>query len=164
MLGTDKYAYKSAVRDVNPLQKIFVGFVVMTGCVVFNRWQISLFIFVAMIFLNNYYGKHSLNEIGNMFYIPLGFILVGTLTVIIGIYESRDGLILALKIGNIFLGVTKDSIVKGMNIITKSLGIISSVYFFIMNTTISDFTIAMRKLKVPKAFTELMELVYRFIL
>lgn len=163
MLGTDKYAYKSCIKDVNPLQKIGISFFVMIFCILLNNWQVSMITCISMIILNKNYGNHTLSEIGHMFNIPIGFILIGTLTVVIGRYQNVENLIFAFKVGNYFYGVTKYSMSNGFNIITKSLGIISCVYFFMMNTTISDFSVAMKKLKVPQIFTELMELIYRFI-
>lgn len=163
MLGTDKYAYRSKIKNADPLQKLLVSFFIMLVCIFLNRWQISLFTCVTMVFVNIYLGKHKLSDIGHMFKIPLGFILIGTLTVVIGIYSSADSLLFYLKIGKSFYGFSILSLANGANIILKSFGVISTVYFFVMNTSISDFSVAMRRLKVPIVFTELMELIYRFI-
>lgn len=163
MLGTDKYAYKSKIKNADPLQKLLVSFFAMLVCIFLNKWQISLFTCIIMVFVNMHLGKHTLSEIGHMFKIPINFILIGTLTVIVGRYSSAEDLIFFIKIGKSFYGSSLSSLENGLNIILKSLGVISVVYFFVMNTSIADFSIAMRRLKVPVVFTELMELIYRFI-
>ncbi len=163
MLGTDKYAYSSKIKNVNPVDKLLVSLAVLLLCIFLNHWVVSLATLVGMAIINIAFGKNSLSEIGKMLRIPMGFILIGTLTVVLSRYAQREALLFGIKLGGYYYGASKESLMQGFEIIIKSLGIMSAVYFFVMNTTISDLSVAMEKLRVPRLFTELMELIYRFI-
>lgn len=163
MLGTDKYAYRSKIKNVDPVDKLLITLPVLLLCIFLNHWTVSLATLIGMIILNQFFGKNTLSEIGHMLSIPMGFILIGTLTVIVGTYDPKESLLIGLRIGQSHFGITLQSLMRGFEIIAKSMGVMSAVYFFVMNTTISDLSIAMQRLRVPRLFTELMELIYRFI-
>ncbi len=161
MLGTDKYAYQSNIKRVDPVDKLLVSFGILFACIFFDRWQISLAAFAGMIAMNIYFGGHTLPDIGRMLRVPAGFIALATLTIVLGRYS--DAPLLGIRLGEYFYGMTRESLYQGFSIVAKSFGIIASMYFFVMNTTMVDFGAAMERLRVPKLFTELTELVYRFI-
>lgn len=163
MLGTDKYAYRSKIKNIDPLHKLLITLPVLLLCIFLDHWIISLLTLVGMTVVNLYFGKNSLSEVMHMLSIPMGFILIGTLTVILGRYTQGDGILLGLRLGSSYFGITSQSLMRGFELIVKSMGVMSTVYFYVMNTTISDLSVAMEKLRVPRLFTEMMELIYRFI-
>lgn len=162
MLGTDKYAYRSKIKNVDPVDKLLVMLAVLLLCIFLDHPAVSAATFFGMIALNRYFGENSLSEILHLFSVPMGFILVAVLTILVG-RVSSDDLLVGFRRGSEFFGIGRTGLLQGIALIAKSLGIMSAVYFFVMNTSISDFGIAMEKLRVPRLFTELMELIYRFV-
>ena len=41
MLGTDQYAYRSKIKMVDPVDKLFVSMAVLLVCIILNRWEVS---------------------------------------------------------------------------------------------------------------------------
>lgn len=162
MLGTDRYAYQSKIKNVNPVDKLLLMLAVLLLCIFLDHWAVSLATLFAMVWMNRFFGGNTMSSIVHLFYIPAGFIFIGTLTVVLGRVDAGE-MLLGVRLGTDYYGVTAKSLRLGAEIVAKSFGIMSSVYFFVMNTTISDLSVAMEKLRVPRLFTELMELIYRFI-
>lgn len=163
MLGTDKYAYRSKIKNVEPTDKLFVSLSVLLLCIFLGRWEVGLVSIVGMSAMNLYFGGHDPSDLMAMLYIPLAFILIAVLTIALGRYPDREGMLLAIGLGKYYYGIRAEGLIQAFEIFVKSFGIISAVYFFVMNTTMIDISIALQKLHVPKLFTEIMELVYRFI-
>lgn len=162
MLGTDKYAYRSKIKNIEPTDKLFIMLAVLLLCIFLDHIAVSMAAFVGMILLNMVFGKNSFADIKHLLLVPMGFILVASLTILIGRMSSEDALV-GFARGSSYIGIGKAGLLQGFSLIAKSLGIMASVYFFVMNTSISDFALAMEKLHVPRLITELMELIYRFI-
>lgn len=163
MLGTDRYAYNSKINTIDPVDKLLISGGILLLCLLADRWQVSLFTFFAMSFLNISFGGHSWSDLGRMLRLPLVFIGIGVLTVMISRYPDKEALIGSLKIGNFYYGFSATGLSRSFSIFAKSFGVISSVYFFVMNTPLTDVSVAMERLHVPALFTEIMELTYRFI-
>lgn len=163
MLGTDKYAYRSKIKNVDPIEKVMITLGLLLLCIFLNHGVVSLATLVGMTLMNRYYGEHRLKDILAMLKIPMGFIVLGTITVIVGRYSAKESLLLSLPLGNSYYGITTPSLIQGFELAAKSLGIMATVYFLVMNTTISDLTVALEKMHVPTLVIELMELIYRFI-
>lgn len=163
MLGTDKYAYRSRIQRVDPADKLFISLSALLLCIFLNRWEVAATAILGMTAMNLYFGGHSLSDLLGMLYLPLGFILLAVLTIVLGRYRDPSEMLLAIRLGGFYYGLTAKSLFQGFQIVVKSFGIISAVYFFVMNTSIIDISAALQKFHVPKLFTEIMELVYRFI-
>lgn len=163
MLGTDKYAYESKIKNMDPVDKLWISMGVLLLCIALNRWYISLFTFVSMLWLNAHFGKNKTRDIVHMLFVPFGFIIIGTITILISRFPSKEELLFGIKLGNYYYGATQAGLFQGFEIIAKSFGVIAAVYFMVMNTPMTDLSIAMERLHVPSLFTEIMELVYRFI-
>ena len=163
MLGTDKSAYRSKIKMADPVDKLLISMSVLLICIVLNRWEVSLLAIIGMTAMNVYFGGHRLSEVGHMFSIPTAFILLAVTTIVLGRYPDNTETVAAIQLGKSYFGFTQVSLYQGFNIVVKSFGIIAAVYFYVMNTAITDISIALQRLHVPELFTEIMELVYRFI-
>lgn len=163
MLGTDQYAYRSKIKMVDPVDKLFVSMAVLLVCIILNRWEVSFAAIVGMTAMNVYFGGHKLSEVGHLFFLPASFILLAVVTIIFGRYTDRGQALVAIQLGKSYFGFSQASLYQGLGIVVKSFGIIASVYFYVMNTAMTDISIALQRLHVPELFTEIMELVYRFI-
>ncbi|WP_028828762.1 cobalt ECF transporter T component CbiQ [Proteocatella sphenisci] len=163
MSGTDRYAYASKVRSSDPVTKILVSLGMMFICIVLDDILVSLVTIVAMSACNMWMGGHRARDIWRMLRIPMGFIFLGVITIAVGRYDPSANLIAGFKAGNHLYGISQKGALEAISISAKSLGVISSVYFLVMNTPMTDITLALSKMHVPALFVELLELVYRFI-
>lgn len=162
-MGTDKYAYSSGLKAVNPLAKLLIPVVGITICITANDILVSLFTVVIMCVISAWKGGLSPGVFLRLMRLPFGFLLLACLTVAVGRYTLNQPAVWGVTIGNWVYGVTVASLVQGLHIFCKSLGVLACVYFYVLNTPMTDLSWALRKLRVPALFIELMELIYRFI-
>jgi cobalt/nickel transport system permease protein len=94
--------------------------------------------------------------------IPFAFLFTGVITIIISKLPDTGRALFYFPLFGSFYGVTPASLSVGVNLFLKSLGAVSCLYFFSLNTPMNSFLSLMRK-RVPGIFVELMELIYRFI-
>lgn len=163
MSGTDRYAYASKIRGSDPVTKIFVSLGVMILCIALDDAAVSLVTIFATSLCSIWLGGHSASDIWKMFRIPMGFILLGVITVAAGRHELSSQLLVGFQMGEHLYGISPQGAQQAIAISAKSLGVIGSVYFLVMNTPMTDITMALSRLHVPALFVELLELVYRFI-
>lgn len=163
MIGTDKYAYSSKLRKAEPITKILITMGIMFLCIILDDVYVSLVTLVAMSAANIRMGGHKVLDLWKMFKIPMGFIFIGVITIIIGKYNPDTDLMIGFNISGSLYGISQGGLIQALHIFTKAMGVISSVYFLVMNTPMTDITLALGKMKVPALFVELLELVYRFI-
>lgn len=163
MIGTDKYAYSSKLRMSEPITKILITMGIMFLCIALNDIYVNIATVIAMGLLNIVMGGHKLKDLWRMFKIPMGFILIGIITIIIGRYDLDSKLLIGFRLGQHMFGISSSGIFQALEIFTKAMGVISAAYFLVMNTPMTDITLALDKLRFPKLFVELLELVYRFI-
>ena len=95
--------------------------------------------------------------------VPLAFLALGCLTIVVNAHPQGTPVLAGLSVGSQVWGITRDSAFQGLAILSKSLGAISAMYFLALNTPVTDLTMALEKLHVPRLLVELMELIYRFI-
>lgn len=163
MIGTDRYAYNSKLKNTDPLTKLIIGVGVMILCIALDSVWVSLLTIFSMGILNVFLGKHSLVDLYKMFKIPMGFIILGCITIMVGRFPHSKELIAGINIGSWQYGISMESLTSGFGLIAKAMGTISSMYFIAMNTPMTDISIALSQLYVPSLFIEILELVYRFI-
>lgn len=163
MIGTEKYAYSSKLRNTDPITKILITVGIMFLCIILNNIYVSLVTLVSMSVINIKMGGHDVKDLWKMFRIPMGFIFLGVVTIIVGKYAPDTELIAGVSIGGSLYGISSAGLIQALNIFTKAMGVIGSVYFLVMNTPMTDINLALGRMHVPTLFVELMELVYRFI-
>ena len=95
--------------------------------------------------------------------VPLIFLVIGCLTIVAGAYPAGTAVVAAIPVGDSLWGFTADGLWLGGRIFCKALGAVGCMYFLALNTPVTDLTMALGKLHVPKLLVELMELIYRFI-
>jgi cobalt/nickel transport system permease protein len=77
--------------------------------------------------------------------------------------EVRTPFVVALPLGNRWLGVTPAGAARALGLALKALAAVSCLYFVSLNTPMVAFLGALRRLRLPPFFVEVMGLVYRFI-
>lgn len=163
MIGIDKYAYQSQISKVNPRDKIIFSILPLILCIFLNSFTVSILTIIIMIYATLIWGSISYKVLGKMLLIPLGFLIIGSLTIMINRFPIDTSLLVGVKVGSYVYGISLDTFKQGILVSLKSLGAVSCMYFFSLNTPMNDLFNFLRKTKLPILVTELMELMYRFI-
>ncbi|MBU5312437.1 cobalt ECF transporter T component CbiQ [Tissierella carlieri] len=161
MLLIDKYAYTNKLRNYPPQVKILLscGGIVLSRLI--NSYYLDLLITILMIILVIGIAKVPFRTYFKMLLLPVSFLFISIITIMISV--NGDFYLYYFKIMNICIGITMESMSKGIKLFTTVLSSLTSVYFLILTTPMIDIIRVLKKLKVPKLFIELMVLIYRSI-
>ena len=162
-MGTDRYAYQSRLRRVSPMPKLLLTVVALVICLCCDSVAVGLFTLLLMGVLITALGGLSPRVYLHFLKVPMIFLVIGCLTIVAGAYPAGTEMVAAIPVGDSLWGFTMDGLWMGGRIFCKALGAVGCMYFLSLNTPVTDLTMALGRLHVPKLLVELMELIYRFI-
>ena len=163
-MGTDRYAYLSRLRRVDPVAKVWVSLAALLLCLFSESIAVGLVTLAVMCLLNMVLGGQRPGTVLHFIKVPLAFLVIGCLTIVLRpLAEGEPALWSGLLFGRFRWGVTQAYLHMGLMVFCKAMGAISAMYFLALNTPMTDLILAMERLHVPKLLVELMELIYRFI-
>ena len=134
----DRISYRNSIKNINPIIKIFLAFIVLILILVTNNIELFIFNFIVANCIMLFIIKVKIKELIQLYAIPMFFILT---TIISILWVKGDVTIFILR----------------------SMTSISVVYTLICSTPIIDFDYVFYKLKFPKIFRELFLLIYKYI-
>lgn len=161
-MGLDKYAYGSKLAGVKTGNKIAFASALLIICMTFSSNLISVLTILIMSAATVLWGGLRPGMYVKLLLIPAAFLVTGIMTVIINQFGLHDEPLFAIKVFGNFYGVSISSLCNGVTIFLKSLGAITCLYFFSLNTPMNSVLSLVRK-RFPGIIVELMELIYRFI-
>ena len=106
MISIDKLSYISQLRKVNPMEKFIFAILTMLMSIYLNNILISIIVIILMGFITVYKGKIPLNSYFILMLIPLGFLIVGVITIAINIGDYKSETLFGFSILNIKFGCT----------------------------------------------------------
>lgn len=159
----DKLAYNSRLSKTAPMEKVIFAFTSMIICIISNSISVGIITILTMLFIIIHIGKTNIKTVFRLMTVPLFFLIFGCMAIIISISTDKSEMILYIKLGKIFLGVTKYSIFSVAITFTKSLGAVSCMYFLSLTTPVNDIFSLLRKSIIPDFIVEIAELIYRYI-
>ncbi len=163
MLGTDKYSYRSRLKSVDPTAKLVMTAASLVLCLSTGSVAVSLLTITVFCVLSARAGGTPPSDFMRLMRAPLIFLLIGTLPILFARFSSWEGVLIGMRIGTGIYGLSAQSIWQGVELVARAMGCIASVYFTVLSTPITDLLLALRRMRVPQLFLELMELIYRFI-
>lgn len=161
MYITDKYAYISKLANKDPLAKVIFTFTMLFVCLVLNNMFVSIFIllfFAGLTIISN--PAVSFKKYMKFMAVPFGFLIMGIIPILIT-YSGSESIIILIDKYNI--GITSNSLETAINLFFRALSAVSITYFLALSTPMVSFFESLYKLKLPKLFISLMELIYRYI-
>lgn len=161
MLITDKYAYTSKLAKKDPLAKVVFTFTVLFLCLLLNNVFVSIFIlifFAGFTIISN--PAVSFIKYIKFILIPFSFLIMGIIPVLIT-FVKDDSIIILIE--RFHIGITYQSLETSINLFFRALSAVSITYFLALSTPMVSFFESLYKLKLPKLFITLMELIYRYI-
>lgn len=162
-MGTDRYAYSSRLRRMSPAAKAFLSLLALTLCLILGGIAPGVVTLIFMGCLTVFWGKISFRVLFRFLLVPLTFLILGCLTIGIGLHPAGTPVVAAVPVGGQLLGFTPESLRQMLSICSKSMGVMAAVYFLTLTTPMTDLTQGLERLHIPQLLIELMELIYRFI-
>ena len=157
----DCYPIRSRIRKVHPGYKLgwFALYTVLglsSHSVLFPGIELLVFLTITVFTV-----RISLLRLLHLMVIPAGFVLLGSLSVVLELNPVHP--VFSLNVGAITFGVSEAGLQQGTLILFRSFSGIAVLYALVLNTSISDMIYVLRKLKVAEVVLDLMVLVYRNI-
>lgn len=162
MISIDKLCYTSHLRYVNGAEKTAYAILTLSVCIASRSLLIALIVLLANAYLNIKKGGISWIRYIKLMTVPLAFLFLSTIVIIVNI-SSVPMDAFAFRIGARYLTGSARSIMHGLQLILTALASVSCLYFWSLNTTMTDILAVFRRLHCPKLIAELMLLIYRFI-
>ncbi len=162
-MGTDRCAYLSRLRRVDPVPKVWFTLAALLVCLLADSIAVGLFTLAALSALNLALGGQRAGDLLRFLRVPLAFLVIGCLTIVLRPIGQGEALWAFRLLGRWCWGVTEENLRLGVLVCCKAMGAVSAMYFLSMNTPMTDLTAALERLKLPRLFVELVELIYRFI-
>jgi len=163
MILIDKYAYASKLAKVSPKTKILFSMLPLLICICLNSIIVSSITIVIMAFATVKYGKLKFSKYMKFMLIPFGFLIVGTITIIINRFAPDHILLIGVRIGQYAYGIDYESVRISVKLVLKALGSVSCMYFLSLNTPMYDLFQVLSRTKLSPIIVMLMELIYRYI-
>lgn len=163
MIGTDQYAYASRLRRVDPIPKLCLTAVGTVICLACDSVWVGAFTLLFLSVLSVWLGGTRPGVLVRFFRVPLFFLVVGCVTILVERYPPGTPMLASIRVGGSLWGLSPGSLYRGARLFFKAMGAIACMYFLALNTPMTDLSMALERLHVPKLFVELMELIYRFI-
>lgn len=163
MILIDKYAYKSKLKQTDPLQKVIFAFLTLAVCIWADHELISLAVIFIMGFVTVIRGGTSPRFYCKLLLVPMSFLFIGVFTIAVNVSKQSVGLLSPISVAGIWIGFSHTGLQEAGRLFLKAMGSVSCLYFLSLNTPMVDILAALRSLRFPKLLVELMGLVYRFI-
>ena len=162
-MGTDRYAYQSRLRRVSPMPKLLLTAVSLVLCLCCDSIAVGLATLAGMGVLTRLLGGLSPRVYLHFLKIPLAFLLIGSITILIHSYPEGTAVLAAVPVGGRLWGFDGAALAAVAALFFRALGAVGAMYFLALNTPVTDLTMCLGRLHVPRLLVELMELIYRFI-
>ena len=162
VFSIDYYAYISAIRDWNPMFKVFFSLAVLIAVIAINSLYVSLFVLITMGFLTVVRGRIPLHQYISTLTIPIVFVLVGSLTIALSIARQPLGQY-NLHLGFFYIYTSDTDLLRMVNLMAKAMAAVSALFMMTLSTPSGEIISVMRKVHVPRLIVELMNMIYRYI-
>lgn len=162
MMMIDKLAYSSNLRNKNPALKAAFALGTLLICVGARSFILSLITLSVIGGLTVLSGRISFLRYLKLLSIPFGFLLLGTVAIVVNVTDRPLDLF-SLQLGTNYLAVSHYSLREGALLAATALASVSCLYFLTLSTTMLDLLDLLRRLRCPKLMVELMMLIYRYL-
>lgn len=95
--------------------------------------------------------------------LPLGFLLVGVVTIVFSVSRDPQALLAGVHIGPYWLGVTAQGIATANATFWRSLAALSATFWLVLNLPFPQLIVLLKRARVPRLLTEQILLTWRFI-
>ncbi|POT59524.1 energy-coupling factor ABC transporter transmembrane protein [Citrobacter amalonaticus] len=95
--------------------------------------------------------------------LPVGFLLVGVLTILFSISRDPHTLVASFPIGHYWLGISSSGWVTANETFWRSLAALAATFWLVLNLPFPQLIVLLKRAHVPRLLTEQILLTWRFI-
>ena len=95
--------------------------------------------------------------------LPLGFLLVGVLTIVFSVSRDAHTLLASVSLGGFHLGITQVGLNTANETFWRSLAALSATFWLVLNLPFPQLIVLLKRARVPRLLTEQILLTWRFI-
>jgi cobalt/nickel transport system permease protein len=157
----DRYAYTNRLAKSSPVTKAFFALSTLFITVSAQSIVVPLAVFTIMTSL-----ILGLARVKPSFYFTLlryPLFMVGLSCLFIALFWNNFQPLVTLQLPWFTWTIFQDSIALSINIFCRVVGSISCLFFLVLTTSITDLSLLLRRIHVPKALVEISMLLYRYI-
>ena len=159
----DDYAYKNKLSKVNPNVKFAIGMLLLILSLINPYNYISLLIIGLMSFVIVAIAKIEFKDYIYFIKIPLVFLIISIVMILLNFTKNQESLLYSVKIGNLYIGISNESMVSAIHLFFRSLSCLTCIYFLMLTTPFNQLIFVFKKLHLPDVVLEISLLMYRFI-
>ena len=159
----DDYAYKNKLYKVNPNKKFIIGMLLLILSLINPFNYISLLIIALMSFVIVVIAKIELKDYLHFIKIPLTFLIISIIMILLNFSNNKEIFLYSIKIGNLYVGVTNESLKSAMHLFFRALSCLTCIYFIMLTTPFYQLIFVFKRLHLPDVVLEISMLMYRFI-
>lgn len=159
----DDYAYKNKLYKVNPNKKFIIGMLLLILSLINPFNYISLLIIALMSFVIVVIAKIELKDYLHFIKIPLTFLIISIIMILLNFSHNKEIFLYSIKIGNLYVGVTNESLKSAMHLFFRALSCLTCIYFIMLTTPFYQLIFVFKRLHLPDVVLEISMLMYRFI-
>ncbi len=156
----DDYAYKNALRTVNPRMKLLLGFASILVCAFSTSLIAPLAVAISMSSIIVVVAKIPLRFYIKLLLIPLPFVLFSAIAILL--MQGGDSLY-SFTIFGIDIGASSESANLALLLFFRTLGGMSSMFFIALTTPMVEIFSILKSIGIPAVLIELSMLIYRYI-
>ena len=158
----DFYACHSGLRDWNGCYKVGSALWILLLCLVLDNLWVSIFVIVTMGALNRKGNRIEIRAYLRLLRIPIFFLATGCAVLAFEISKEPAGE-WSVALYQCYLYADAERLWQAAKLFFRAMGAVSAMYFMALSTPAWELASVLQKIHVPKVFTELMHMIYRFI-
>ena len=136
--------------------KLWFSLTVLLVCLFSESISVGLVTALVMGVLTVRLGGQRPETVLHFLKIPLAFLVIGCATIVLRpISEETEALCAFHLLGQFRWGITVGYLQMGLMVFCNAVGAISAMYFLSLNTPVTDLTMALERLHVPRLLVEL---------
>ncbi len=160
LMNLEAYAIKSPARKLNPYIRVFLSVGALFIAVVANSPASSIYVFLFMLILILFFARIPSGVVFKLLVLPMSFVIPASLVIA---FLQGEHAIFSLNTGFATLRIYREGVMTSVETLFRSLAGISSLYFLILTTTMSELFSILKSMRFPDFFIEISMMVYRFI-
>lgn len=158
----DKFPYISRLRYVHPVEKMALSLLTLIFCIVSRSILLGGIVLVMNYYLNVQLAGLEGKRYMRLMRIPLVFVILSTITILVN-FSPKPLDAFAIPMGSIYFTASWAGVQRAAQLCITALAAVSCLYYFSLNTTITDMAQAYRYVHMPELFIELTILTHHYI-
>ncbi|WP_163717585.1 energy-coupling factor transporter transmembrane component T family protein [Mangrovibacterium lignilyticum] len=156
---TEIYKHNHRLQQLSPAVRALywapaMVLALVSSSVYFN-WAMFALVNICLLEIS----RVGMSNLTRLYRIPVAFILIGCFVIVLEIPAQKA----FITIAQLPIGLSTDGLQLASLLLSRSLALISILYFILLTNTISEIAELMRKCRIPALFIDLFVITFKFI-